>query len=236
MTTESFAPGRVAPFEPSRLGVRAALFDMDRTLIAEHSARLFTKFRRDRGEATLWDSVDLTWMLFRYSLGLVDLNRVARRALAGHKGVAHSQMVALCDEWYASYVKKFVSIEGARVVRQHALAGHHLAIVTASTEYASRPLARDLEIPLVIASEIELDSTQNFTGDFVAPLCYGPGKVERARRCLAEWSIALDECAFYTDSITDLPLLDAVKVPVCVNPDARLRRLAKRRGWPMLRW
>ena len=76
----------------------------------------------------------------------------------------------------------------------------------------------------------------NGTGSFNRPLCYGAGKLERAKALLNALGARLDQVAFYTDSITDLPLLEAVGHPIAVNPDARLRRVARQRGWLIEDW
>ena len=75
-----------------------------------------------------------------------------------------------------------------------------------------------------------------FTGQMDPPMCYGAGKIERTLRIAEAQGFCLDDATFYSDSITDLPLLERVQRPVIVNPDARLRRLARRRGWPIERW
>src|SRR5215475_6350161 len=74
-----------------------------------------------------------------------------------------------------------------------------------------------------------------FTGEVIEPVCYGRGKVYWAERFAAEHGVELPRSYFYTDSITDLPVLDRVGHPRVVNPDPRLRRLAQRRGWQVLR-
>jgi phosphoserine phosphatase len=71
------------------------------------------------------------------------------------------------------------------------------------------------------------------TGRVTPPVCYGQGKVVWAERFAAEHDVDLDAGYFYTDSISDLPLLERVGHPVAVNPDPRLRRLADKRGWPI---
>ena len=88
----------------------------------------------------------------------------------------------------------------------------------------------------VVASELEVDAQGLFTGRFVEPLCLGNGKIVRARRFAEEHGFTLAEAAFYTDSYTDLPLLEVVAEPVIVNPDPRLERLAKKRGWRIEEW
>ena len=75
-----------------------------------------------------------------------------------------------------------------------------------------------------------------FTGELVNPLCYGAGKVDHAEQEVAASGMRLEDCAFYTDSMSDLPLLERVGRPVPVHPDPRLRREALRRGWEIADW
>jgi phosphoserine phosphatase len=70
----------------------------------------------------------------------------------------------------------------------------------------------------------------------VEPLCYGLGKIEKTSRVAEREGFSIQEATFYSDSITDLPLLEVVKTPIVINPDARLRMIAKKRGWPIQAW
>ena len=108
--------------------------------------------------------------------------------------------------------------------------------MTGASPYAAQPLARRLGIPHVVASELEVDERGLFTGRFVDPLCYGTGKIVRTKRLAEAHGFALDEATFYSDSYTDLPLLEAVAEPIVVNPDPRLERIAKKRGWRIEEW
>ena len=108
--------------------------------------------------------------------------------------------------------------------------------MTGATPYAARPLAEELGIDHVVCTTLEVDAGGRFTGKPNKPLCYGRGKIELARRIAAETDVSLEEGCFYSDSITDLPLLEHVAEPVAVNPDARLRRIARQRGWRVERW
>jgi len=215
---------------------RAALFDMDKTLIAKHSSELYVRFQRDIGEASWRDSLRLSTWLLQYSLGLLDATGVAQRIIGGYRGQAEADLIAKCERWYPDYVRPHLSSAGALVVRACQAAGDFTAIVTASTRYASAPLARELGIEGIVATEVEVDGAGILTGGVVWPLCYAEGKVVRAERELSARGLALAEASFYTDSITDLALLEAVAEPHVVNPDPRLRREAVRRGWPILAW
>ncbi len=214
----------------------AALFDMDRTLIRKDSATLYTRYQRDVGEVGLWDVVRVGWWLLQYTFGVIDAPRVAQKVLSGYRGRDEKSMIESCDVWFRDYVLPHVCDLGREAVRRHQDAGDVVAIVTSATPYAAEPLARELGIEHVVCTRLEVDAEGLFTGRLVQPMCYGPGKIELAQRMAEQEGFELGAATFYSDSITDLPLLERVERPVTVNPDARLRRLARRRGWPIERW
>jgi HAD superfamily hydrolase (TIGR01490 family) len=121
-------------------------------------------------------------------------------------------------------------------VARHRDAGDLVAIVTGATPYVARPLGRELGIDHVVSSELEVDARGVFTGKPIDPLCYAEGKVTRAEKLAQEHGFELSKAVFYTDSLTDLPLLERVGEPIAVNPDPRLKRVAKRRGWRIEAW
>jgi HAD superfamily phosphoserine phosphatase-like hydrolase len=110
------------------------------------------------------------------------------------------------------------------------------AIVTAASPYAARPLARILRIDHVVSTVLEVDERGYFTGRPEWPLCIGDGKVTRAQKLADEVGFRLEDAIFYTDSVQDLPLVERVGEAVCVNPDPRLRRIAKKRGYRIEKW
>ncbi len=107
-------------------------------------------------------------------------------------------------------------------------------MLTASTRYAADPLALELDIEHVLATTLEV-AHGKFTGE-CATLCYGAGKVDVARQWAAQNEVDLSQSAFYTDSVSDAPMLEVVGEPRVVNPDLRLGRLARQRGWPIDHW
>lgn len=214
----------------------AALFDMDRTLVRKDTARLYTQYRRDRGEATWRDALQVAFWAVQYTLGIIDAPNVARQALAGFRGTEERALLEACEGWFREYVLEHVQTKGREAVARHQQQGHLVAIVTGATAYAAKPLASELGIDQVVCTELELDSEGRLTGRIIEPLCYGQGKLERARRLAEIQDFNLAEATFYSDSITDLPLLEAVRYPQIVNPDARLRRTARQRGWPVHAW
>jgi len=216
--------------------MRAALFDMDRTLVRKETASLYVRYQRELGEARRRDLLRVTFWVAQYTLGVIDAPDVAKRALRSLAGTSESAMSARCDDWFRRWVEPHVCDLGRRAVERHRERGDLLAIVTGASSYAAWPLARRLGIPHLVSSELEVDDTGRFTGHFVAPLCIGEGKVERTKRFAAELGFALEEASFYSDSYTDLPLLELVAEPVAINPDPRLRRIATKRGWRVETW
>jgi HAD superfamily hydrolase (TIGR01490 family) len=216
--------------------VRAALFDLDRTLVRRETATMYVRYMRKRGEATWRDSLRTIGWVAQYTAGVIDVPEVAARALQTLAGTHETVFAARCDDWFRRDVEPHVCDAGRRAVHAHRERGEAVAIVTASTPYAARPLARRLGIDHVVATELELGPDGCFTGRFVQPFCYGSGKLARARELADRLGIRLEEATFYTDSHTDLPLLEAVGVPVAVNPDPRLAYAARRRAWRVERW
>lgn len=215
---------------------RAALFDMDRTLLATTSAALYTRYQRDRGEiGWLWSARVAFWLV-QYYLGIIAAEKVAARVLLGYRGKDDQELRLTTQAWFEEYVLGYIRAQARETVARHRRAGDLLAIVTAATEYAARPLARELAIEHVVSSEVEIDGAGKLTGRAVPPLCYGAGKVSRAERLLQSFDLGLEQATFYSDSITDLPLLERVGDPVAVCPDRRLRSVAKRRGWRIESW
>jgi HAD superfamily hydrolase (TIGR01490 family) len=212
-----------------------ALFDMDRTLVDTHTAKLYVRYQRDLGEIGPLQALRTSYWLLQYTFGVIKAEEVAMHVLEGYRGKTDEWLRERCQRWFLSHVREWISSIGRARVREHIKAGHAVALATSAVRQIAEPLARELSIPHLICSELEVRDGE-LTGSFNRPLCYGPGKLERAKALLNALGARLDQAAFYTDSITDLPLLEAVGHPIAVNPDARLRRAAKQRGWLIEDW
>lgn len=217
-------------------GGRLALFDMDRTLLSRETASMYVRYQREIGEATTRDLLRTLGWVVKYTIGTLEMEKVAARALRTLEGVPEMVVAARCDDWFRRSVEQFVTDGGRLAVAAHRAAGDVCAIVTGASVYASRPLARLLDIPHLVSSVFEVDDRGIFTGRPELPLCFGTGKLERAERLAREVGLPLERAIFYTDSHSDLPLLEAVDEPVVVNPDPRLHRIATERGWRVVHW
>ena len=218
----------------------AAFFDLDGTLLSTSSAILYVKYLRRRPKgAGPFDRMPLSallktlWYQVLYNVDRIDIERVAEesvRPLAGHPERA---MIELCEQWFEESVAAFIRPEMPALIAAHRRAGHAICVLTASTPYVTVPLCERLGIEEWIASRLEV-AEGIFTGNIVRPLCYGAGKITHARAWAAPRNVEIEKSFFYTDSITDLPMCEAVGTPILVSPDRKLRREGRRRGWRIL--
>jgi HAD superfamily hydrolase (TIGR01490 family) len=215
------------------MGQVAALFDMDKTLLDATSGALYARYLYREGQMSRWELLRVGWWGVLSRLGLLDVQNLVPRMAAEQAGYDEKVLRAMSDRWFVEDVLPHLTERGQQCVEEHAARGHIVAIVSGSTQYVVRPLAAYLGIPgQYVCTHIESEDGQ-LTGRVVPPVCFGPGKTVWAERFAAEYGVDLSASWFYTDSITDLPLLERVGHPMAVNPDPRLRRLAQRRGWPI---
>ena len=222
--------------EPPQQPRRLALFDMDRTLVRKDTASLYVRYQRDNGEVGLYKTVRVAWWLLQYTLGVINAEKVAEQALRDFAGKRESWMEESCRDWYRRYVRMHICDLGREAVERHRRQGDVLMLVTGATRYAAEPLAEELGIEHVICTRLQVDADGCFTGRVVKPMCYGRDKITLTHKRAEQIGADVTTATFYSDSITDLPLLEHVQTPIVVNPDARLRRTARRRGWPIETW
>jgi HAD superfamily hydrolase (TIGR01490 family) len=216
----------------SRIG---AFFDVDRTLVACNTGRLFLRDLRRRGEISFLRALRAMGWMAKYHLSLIDLQVVAARVAEQMRGKSESEFAERCRRWVEDEVLPLVVPGALRQIERHRSEGHVLAVLSSSPTYVTRPLAQILGIEEVLSTTFEVDAGQ-FTGRLVGPACVGPGKIHWAEQMGARLQVDLASSWFYTDSYTDMPMLERVGNRVIVNPDPRLRRAAKRRGWPVQDW
>lgn len=228
-------PRPVTPLEePVRAFGRVAVFDLDRTLLAGSS---LVALGRGMARAGLLSGSQLARGLaadrvFRRRGASDDqVDRLRTAALQQVAGLEAAALAGLIDD---------VGVElGAQVlpaaqllVRRHQAAGDFVVILSASPQELVEVVARHVGAQRAVGTNVECVDGR-YTGRVQPPFCYGSGKLERLRAVLGPG--ALDEATSYADSISDLPVLDASREPVAVNPDRRLHRVALARGWPVLR-
>ena len=213
----------------------AAFFDMDRTLIRANTGSLYIKWLRARGEISRLRMLQAMAWIAQYKLSVLDMETVTAKVTLTIAGQRESEMIEKCMEFFRQHVEHDVAPKGLEALDAHRRDGHVVAILSSSTPYVTEPLARHLGIEHVLCTRLTIRDGL-FDGTHVKPACYGSGKVHWAEAFAREHDVDLSRSFFYTDSYSDLPMLERVGVQRVVNPDTRLARHARKVGWTVEEW
>lgn len=213
-----------------------AFFDLDRTLIDVNSALLFAQFEYRRGRIGAAKLARAIAWTTAYHFNLLDIERAYDYALAHYRGTSWDDLDSLTRGWFATDVAHRLVPGGRRAIDEHKALGHRCVLITNSSCFAAVAATEHFGLDDWIANLFERDAEGRLTGKFERPLCYGAGKITRANAWLHRNGGSLDEAFFYTDSLSDLPMLEVVKHPRVINPDPKLKRVARERGWSISDW
>ena len=149
------------------------------------------------------------YLLYRYDF--LDMEKAYRDSLRPLAGIREEDLMQFCQEWFDEWLRNLIYPEAADFVRHHLNQGERVVIISNATTYAVAPLARYLGVPHVLATQLEVRQGL-FTGNYIEPLCFRHGKVFWAEKLAAALGEEVGRSTFYTDSITDLPLLERVEL------------------------
>jgi len=211
-------------------------FDLDRTLIPFNSAFLYARdeWRAERLPTTQF--LESAVWIGLYHLSLIDMEVALARAASFYRGVPEEHLRQATEAWFDARVRDALLPLGRAAIARHRADGHRLVLHTASSPWLAKAATDAWGLDDWIANRFPTDDAGHLTGALARPICYGRGKLTLARRYADQMGARLEDAWFYTDSATDAPLLGAVGHPRVVQPDPRLRRLAKARGWPRVDW
>ena len=209
-----------------------AFFDVDKTILAENSAALYLRALYERGEVDARTVLSNLGSYVQYKLNLLDIDRFTERTVKQFAGRSEEGLRQEAEDWFEHFVLPQIYPEARRLVSAHLERGHVVALVSGSTKYVVDPLAQHLGVKHAMHTHMDVRDGV-FTGRVVQPVCVGEGKIYWLQQLIEREGIELARSYFYTDSMSDLPLLDLVGHPVVVNPDPILYRQARRRRWPV---
>ncbi|MCP4870560.1 MAG: HAD family hydrolase [Proteobacteria bacterium] len=213
---------------------RAAFFDLDRTLLSVNSGALWFRRERAEGRLPLTQAVEAGLWMGLYGVGLLRARTALGRAVRAVAGQSEAELEERTRRFYSLDVASSFAPGGLAAVQAHREAGDTLVLLTSSSEYISRCVQEELGLDDILCMKLGV-SGGRFTGE-IEQLCFGAAKVTVAQQWAEPRGIDLANCWFYSDSITDLPMLERVGRAMVVHPDPRLGRVARKRGWPVLDW
>jgi HAD superfamily hydrolase (TIGR01490 family) len=213
----------------------AVFFDLDKTIIARSSALAFGRPFRAGGLITRRAALKAAYAQLVYLVAGADEDQMNRM---------RDYVTEMCTGWDVRQVKEIVAetlfeivdpliyAEAADLIEEHKASGREVVIVSSSGEEVVAPIGRLVGADRVIATRMVVKDGR-YTGE-VDYYAYGPAKAAAMRELADAAGYDLADCYAYSDSITDLPMLEAVGHPTAVNPDRALRRAAREQEWPVL--
>lgn len=216
-----------------------ALFDLDGTLLPGDSDHAFGEFLiaegyadgarfRERNDAFYAD----------YQAGRLDIHAYVDFITGDWRELPHDEVAALSARYIAQVIRPMLRPAALALVERHRKAGDLVAIVTATNDFVTRPIAELFSVPALIATVLAHDDCGRVNGRIRGVPAFREGKIERVEawlRGLGHRLSDFERSTFYSDSPNDLPLLERVSHPVATNPAPTLERIAQERGWPVLR-
>jgi len=216
----------------------AAFFDLDKTVIARASMIAFGKPFQRAGLLSRWVLVRALWGQLVYLWIGADekkLTKTRDAALKLTRGWEQQKVRSIVRDTIDEVIEPIVFEEALELIRSHRAEGRLVAIVSAAPEEVVQPLAEHLGADLGIGTQAKVDDAGRYSGELVR-YAYGPQKADAVRDLAAARGIDLAASYAYSDSVTDLPMLEAVGHPVAVNPDRPLLRIAREREWDVVRF
>ena len=214
--------------------MKLALFDLDNTLLDGDSDYAWAQFLIEEGVLHAGDyNAKNDYFYERYKDGTLDIHEFLDFQLAPLAKRPRAQLDAWHNEFMRRKIRPMILPKAPQLIAKHADA--LTAIVTATNRFITRPIADELGVRDLIATDIEeMDGV--FTGKPRGTPTFREGKIQRVDEWLAAKgrSLADFESWFYSDSLNDLPLLERVTHPIAVDPDATLRAHATKRQWPII--
>ena len=215
-----------------------ALFDLDHTLIPIDSDHSWGQFLVERGivDAQTFKAANDRFY-DQYKSGTLDIDEYLRFALSPMAG----KDAALINSWHSDYMRAVIEPQirpsALALVQQHQRQGDLCALVTATNEFVTAPIAKRFNLEHLLAPQCERLPNGTLTGKSIGVPAFATGKITRVNSWLAERGKSLasfEKSWFYSDSRNDLPLLRVVSHPVATNADDTLRAEALAKGWPCL--
>jgi HAD superfamily hydrolase (TIGR01490 family) len=213
----------------------AAFFDLDKTILAKSSSLAFARPFYKEGLIGRGDVLKSAYAQFAYLVAGADHDQMEQM---------RAYMSALATGWDVDQVKRIVAEtldeivdpvvyeEAVELIAAHKAAGRDVIIISSSGTEVVEPIGERLGVGRAIGTQLAV-ADGRYTGE-VLFYAYGDGKADAIRGLASEHGYDLGACYAYSDSLTDLPMLEVVGHPYAVNPDSALRRLAVERGWPVL--
>lgn len=212
-----------------------AFFDLDRTITSKTSGRLLARRAYKKGLMSHSDLMRALWLSFAYRFSLKDPVKIVNEMAAWVKGITIEDFNSLADEIAEELLIPSIYRQALDEIKFHKDRNARTVILSSAPEYVCRKIAEVTGIEDVIGSVLEAKNG-TLTGLSVRPLCYGREKEVRMTEYCEKNNTTPGKCWYYGDSTTDFFALSIAGHQVCVNPERKLKKAARKNGWKIVFW
>jgi HAD superfamily hydrolase (TIGR01490 family) len=214
-----------------------AFYDLDGTLVSSNVVTQYAWYAKHQPSR-----IRAAWKVCRLAASvplLIALDLYSRRLFNSvfyreYRGLRREWLEANAECLFEQVLQPAIYSGASSLVAWDRAAGYRTVLLTGSLDFAIRPLVRYFAFDELIANRLVFDRNGVATGELEPPVLAGDEKVHAMRRMFAHYNVDSGSCRAYSDSLSDLPMLEAVGHPAAVNPGRRLRTRALQRGWPVL--
>ncbi len=236
-TRDMRLPGSVAEIMASPPGPKiGAFFDLDGTLVAGFTAVILTQERFRRRDIGVGEMISMITAGLNHQLGRIEFEELISKASSALRGRALSDLEEIGERLFNQKIESRIYPEMRELVRAHLARGHTVVLSSSALTIQVGPVARFLGIINTLTNKFETDDDGILTGGVLKPILWGPGKAAAVQKFAAENDIDLKDSYFYADGDEDVALMYLVGNPRPTNPEGKMAAVAKRRGWPILRF
>ena len=230
-------PGSVAEIMASPPGPKiGAFFDLDGTLVAGFTAVILTQERLRRRDMGVGELISMVTAGLNHQLGRIEFEELIGKASGALRGRPLSDLEEIGERLFNQKIESRIYPEMRELVRAHMARGHTVVLSSSALTIQVGPVARFLGIVNTLTNKFETNEEGLLTGGVVNPILWGPGKAAAVQKFAAENGIDLKDSYFYADGDEDVALMYLVGNPRPTNPEGKMAAVAKRRGWPILRF
>jgi|TARA_A100001388_G_C28622194_1_gene428116 HAD superfamily hydrolase (TIGR01490 family) len=211
-----------------------AIFDLDNTILNGDSDYSMINYLIDINLLGKNAKLKNEQFIQDYQRGQLDFNQYTNFALKPYIGMTQKEINEIIMPFVENIIEPMINIFALKLLHEHYEKEHKLLLASATNELIVKPIAKRLEIKNVIATKVEFKNNK-CTGEFIPPSALGEGKLQLVKSWMKyKQRNSFSRVTFYSDSINDLPLLEAVEFPIAVNPDQTLEEIARDRGWKII--
>lgn len=212
-----------------------AFFDLDHTILNTSSGKVMGFAALHEGIIKRRNILEGLFYSLGNKLGLIEGDTILARLAEWMKGHTEQYIIEFATQVFHEVMKHTIRSEAIKEIEFHRNNNAHLVILSASASFICKPVIDFLGLHDLICTDLDVVNSR-FSGRAQGGICFGEEKLVRSRSFIKNSSYSLDNAYFYTDSITDLPMLEAVGFPVAVTPDRKLAATARSRGWQIAKW